>query len=313
MPHYLITGGCGFIGSHIAEALLEDADHQVTLFDNLSSGRLENIARFRDRVTLVEADVRDREALTGVLGGVDFLFHEAAMVSVVDSVDRPRECHDVNITGTLNVLEAAAAAGVKRVVLASSAAIYGNNPTLPKVETIPPAPESPYGLAKITKEYYGGVYSRLYGLPVIALRYFNVYGPRQDPKSPYSGVVSIFVNRLLSGETPTMFGDGEQTRDFVFVMDIVQANLLAMKCQDLRGGEAFNIGTGRQTSLLALLKTLNGLVGTRLEPAFAEARSGDVRHSYADISLATGALGYNPKHSLQEGLSQLLAWRRAQG
>jgi nucleoside-diphosphate-sugar epimerase len=312
MSNYLITGGCGFIGSHIAEELLNDGDDSVTLFDNLSSGSLENIEAFRSKVRVLEADVRDTDQLRDACSGMDYVFHEAAMVSVVDSVERPRECHEVNITGTLNVLEAAASCGVKRVVLASSAAIYGNDPTLPKVETIPPAPESPYGLAKIAKEYYGGVFSRLYGLPVIGLRYFNVYGPRQDPKSPYSGVVSIFVDRLLAGQTPRIYGDGEQTRDFVFVKDIVQANLLAMHSTSLQGGEALNVGTGRQISLLELLDVLGRIIGTTAQPELAAARAGDVRHSCADIGQARKMLGYEPRFTLEEGLAELVAWRKTQ-
>jgi UDP-glucose 4-epimerase len=312
MSNYLITGGCGFIGSHIAEELLNDGAESVTLFDNLSSGRLENVEAFKDRVRVVEADVRDTGQLCDALVGVDYVFHEAAMVSVVDSVERPRENHEVNITGTFNVLEAAASSGAKRVVLASSAAIYGNDPTLPKVETIPPAPESPYGLAKIAKEYYGGVFSGLYGLPVIGLRYFNVYGPRQDPKSPYSGVVSIFVDRLLSGQTPRIYGDGRQTRDFVFVKDVVRANLLAMHSTGLRGGEALNVGTGRQVSLLELLDVLGNITGTTAQPELAPARAGDILHSCADIARAGEMLGYEPGYTLEEGLAELVAWRKTQ-
>ena len=306
MATYLITGGCGFIGSHIAEALVEDAEDRVVIVDDLSSGYLRNIGRIRDRVGFVEADIRDYERLLAIFKGVDYAFHEAALVSVFDSVDRPFDNHAINLTGTLNVLDAAAKNGVKRVVLASSSAIYGNDPELPKVEAMLPCPESPYALAKIAKEYYASVYSTLYDLPVISLRYFNVFGPRQDPGSPYSGVISRFSDLISGGRTPTIFGDGEQTRDFVFVKDVVQANLLAMRCPDLKGGEVFNVGTGRGSSLLQILEDINQLNGTDIAAEFAPARAGDIRHSRADISRARAVLGYEPAFNLAQGLAELI-------
>ena len=308
MPNYLITGGCGFIGSHIAEELVGAGNNQVTVFDDLSSGHLENIDSIRDRVSFVEGDVRDRDALSRSLDGVDYVFHEAALVSVFDSVERPFDNHSINLTGTLNVLAASAESGVKRVVLASSAAVYGNDPDLPKVETMLPCPESPYGLAKITKEYYASVYSKLYDLPVIALRYFNVFGPRQDPKSPYSGVISIFVDLVLAGRVPKIFGDGQQTRDFVFVKDVVQANQLAMHDRGLQGGEVYNVATGLGTSLLELLGTINKINGTGIEPTFEPPRSGDIQHSLADIGRAKSELGYEPAFTLEQGLRELVAF-----
>ena len=307
MGVYVVTGGCGFIGSHIAEALVKDGTNRVVVFDNLSSGYRENIEHIRDRVDLIQADVRDYDALTDALTGVDYVFHEAALVSVFDSVDRPFDNHEINLTGTLNVLDAAARSGVKRVVLASSAAVYGNDPTLPKVETMLPCPESPYGLAKISKEHYASVYSKLYGLPAVALRYFNVYGPRQDPRSPYSGVISIFVDRVLDGRSPKVFGDGQHTRDFVFVKDVVQANLLAMHHPDLKGGEVFNVATGQGCSLLALLETINRLNDTEIPPVFEPARAGDIQHSRADITRAKAVLGYAPSFTLRQGLAALMA------
>ncbi len=306
MSIYLITGGCGFIGSHIAEELAADAAKEITVFDDLSSGYMRNILHLGDRIRFIKADVRDLESLRRAVDGVDYVFHEAALVSVFDSVDRPFDNHSINLTGTLNVLEAAAKGGVQRVVIASSAAVYGNDPTLPKVEAMLPIPESPYGMAKIAKEHYAAVYSKLYDLPVICLRNFNVFGPRQDPGSPYSGVISVFVDRILAGRSPTIYGDGEQTRDFVFVKDVVRANLLAMHSDELQGGEVFNIAGGHGCSLLELLATLNRVAGTRIQPEFAPERPGDVRHSVADISRARTALGYEASHTLEEGLRELL-------
>ncbi len=225
---YLVTGGSGFIGSHIVEALVADG-HDVVVLDNLSSGHIENLDRVMDRIIFIEGDIRDPAACLAAAKGCDGVFHEAALVSVADSVERPRDNHEINITGTLNVLEAARACGVKRILFASSAAIYGNNPELPKTESMLPEPMSPYAVAKITGEYYLRTYAELYGLECVALRYFNVYGPRQDPSSPYSGVISIFAQRVGRGASVTFYGDGLQTRDFVNVADVVQANLLAMR------------------------------------------------------------------------------------
>ncbi len=304
MSYFLVTGGCGFIGSHIAEELVRRGE-KVRIFDNLSSGRLENIAAFRDRVEFVEGDIRDSVAVTAAMDGVARVFHEAALVSVFDSVNRPGENHEINITGTLNVLSAARSAGVRRVVFASSAAVYGNNPDLPKREEMKPEPVSPYAVAKITDEYYGAVFSGLYGLPVVALRYFNVYGPRQDPSSPYSGVISRFTDALRRNETPTIFGDGLQSRDFVYVKDVVAANLLAMEAPGLSGGEVYNVATGRAATLLDLLSALGKASGRRVEPEMKPARAGDIRHSLAEIDRARAALGYEPAFSLEEGLSRL--------
>jgi len=245
--------------------------------------------------------------------GADYVFHEAALVSVFDSVEKPQENHEINLTGTLNVLQAARDAGAQRVVLASSAAVYGNDPVLPKREDMVPCPESPYGLAKIGKEYYARVFSKLYGLPAISLRYFNVYGPRQDPRSPYSGVISVFVDRVINGAEVKIFGDGQQSRDFVFVKDVVQANLKAMRAPELRGGEVFNVATGLQTTLLQLLATINEINGSQIVPGFEDERGGDIRHSVADISFAQSELGYEPAHSLAEGISALIGFCRERG
>lgn len=303
---YLVTGGCGFIGSHICEALV-DRDDTVIVYDNLASGYEHNLDGFRDKVRFIQADVRDPEALAKAMDGVDYVFHEAALVSVFDSVDRPQDNHEINITGTLNVLEAARQAGVKRVVMACTAAAYGNNPELPKREDMRPEPESPYGLAKVTGEYYLRIYAQLYGLETVALRYFNVYGPRQDPSSMYSGVISKFSELVNQQQAPTIFGDGLQTRDFVYVKDVVQGNLLAMAASDLGQGEVLNIATGEQTSLLDLLAVLNDLTDQQLEPTFKDARAGDVKHSVAAIDRAKETLGYAPAYDLHRGLNELLA------
>jgi len=306
MASYLITGGCGFIGSHLAEALAAEG-HAVRVFDNLATGHLENLKGFADSVEFVRGDIREPAALQAAMGGIEYVFHEAALVSVAISVQEPEENEAINIHGTLNVLQAARAAGVKRLVFASSSAIYGNNPELPKREEMIPEPESPYALGKLTGEHYLRLFSRLYGLQTVVLRYFNVFGPRQDARSMYSGVISKFAADLRAGRTPTVYGDGGQTRDFVFVKDIVQANLLAMRCERIGGGEAFNVATNTKYTLLELLATLQKLTGRTGQPHFEPARSGDIRHSFADISKAQRVLGYQPKFSLEAGLRELLA------
>ena len=310
----LITGGAGFIGSHIAQGLLAQG-HQVIILDNLSTGRLENLKSFAEQVTFVEGDVRDADLLKGLCQGCQLVFHQAAVVSVPYSVEHPQETHDVNIQGTLNTLLAARAAGAQRLVFASSAAIYGEDPVLPKQEEMRPTPSSPYAVEKITGEHYLSAFNRLYGLQTVALRYFNVFGPRQDPTSPYSGVISIFVNRLLAAQDPLIFGDGEQYRDFVFVEDVVAANLLAATHPDAPG-KAFNVGCGQRTSLNQLVKLLWELTGYEARPKYEEPRAGDIRESLADISRIVETLGYKPEVGVKEGLEALVAYekrRRAKG
>jgi UDP-N-acetylglucosamine/UDP-N-acetyl-alpha-D-glucosaminouronate 4-epimerase len=301
---YLITGGAGFIGSHIAEELLK-AGHQVRIFDNLSSGYQKNIATFD--LEFIKGDIRDRQAISKAAVDVDGIFHEAALVSVPESVEKPVENNEINVTGSLNVLLAARDGQASRVVIASSAAIYGNNPELPKREDMLPEPVSPYALGKIAGEYYMKVFAELYDLQTVCLRYFNVFGPRQDPGSMYSGVISKFVDVLKSGATPTVFGDGQQTRDFVFVKDVVQANLLAMTSEKAGAGEAFNIGTGKSTCLLELLETLGTIFERDASPEFAEERAGDIKHSVSNISRASEILGYKPASTLEAGLRALVA------
>lgn len=309
---YLITGGCGFIGSHLCEAVLE-AGGRVRVLDNLSSGHLANVDAFRDRIELVIGDVRDEDKVNEVMKGASFVFHEAALVSVFDSVARPRDNHDINVTGMLNVLMAAKQHGVKRVVTASSAAVYGNDPEIPKRENMRPCPESPYAIGKISSEYYMQVFHKLYGLETVCLRYFNVYGPRQDPGSVYSGVISRFADVLQRGGVPTIFGDGRQSRDFVYVSDVVQANLLAMHHPEAGAGDVFNVATGRSVTLLELLDEMKNLLGCEVEPEFKPARAGDIRESAADIQLIRDTLGYAPKYDLKAGLGGWLAQRENSG
>lgn len=302
---YMVTGGCGFIGSHISEALVENG-HEVVVFDNLSSGHESNIAGFRDHVDFVHGDICDQKALDSAMAGIDGVFHEAALVSVFDSVERPFDNNRININGTLNVLSAARDHGVKRMLFAASAAAYGNNPDLPKKETMRPEPESPYGLAKVAGEYYMRVFARLYGVEAVSLRYFNVYGPRQDPGSMYSGVISRFADAIAAGRNPTVFGDGKQSRDFVFVRDVAKANLNAMTSDRLGNGEVINIGSGKSVSLLDLLNTFKKITNRDFEIEFKPERAGDIRHSLADISLAGAKLDYQPGFDIQAGLNALL-------
>jgi nucleoside-diphosphate-sugar epimerase len=304
----LVTGGAGFIGSHIAERLIQD-QNEVRIIDNLSSGRRENLAGFLGRVTFVQGDIRDRGLLEKVSEGCQLIFHEAAVVSVPYSVEHPQETHDTNIQGTLNVLLAARKNQVNRVVFASSAAIYGEDPTLPKKETMRPSPISPYGVEKITGEHYLSVFHKLYGVEAVSLRYFNVFGPRQDPSSPYSGVISIFVDRALTRRSPTIYGDGNQSRDFVYVSNVVQANLLAATVPAAAGG-CFNIGCGEKTTLNDLLRILSKLSGQTVEPRHEPVRQGDIRESWADIGNARLTLGYAPTVSVEEGLSHLMSFEK---
>lgn len=307
----LISGGAGFIGSHIAEKLSGEG-HEVRILDNLSSGRRENLAGFAERVELTVGDIRDAELVGRLTEGCELVFHQAAIVSVPYSVEHPQESHDVNIQGTLNVLQAARACGVRRVVYACSAAVYGEDPRLPKREDMAAAPISPYGIEKITGEYYGQAFHQLYGLETVSLRYFNVFGPRQDPGSPYSGVISVFSDRVLSGVAPVIFGDGEQYRDFVYVDNVVQANLLAASVPQA-AGRCYNVGCGGKTTLNELAQILGRIAGREVQPQYAEPRPGDIRESVADISRAQDELGYAPTLGVEEGLARLLAADKGHG
>ncbi|MCC6748444.1 MAG: SDR family oxidoreductase [Deltaproteobacteria bacterium] len=305
----LVTGGAGFIGSHLAERLVGDG-HEVVVLDNLSSGHRANLASVERRLRFVEGDIRDAARLSELATGCELVFHQAAIVSVPYSVEHPQESHDVNIQGTFNVLQAARACGVRRVMFACSAAVYGEDPRLPKVEEMAPAPVSPYGVEKITGEYYLGVFNQIYGVETVSLRYFNVFGPRQDPRSPYSGVISVFVDRALTGATALVFGDGEQCRDFVYVQNVVDANLLAATVPAARG-RCFNVGCGERTSLNELVAILGRLAGRPLQVEHREARAGDIRASVADIGRARSELGYAPVVGVDEGLRRLLEFERA--
>ena len=309
MAQYLVTGGAGFIGSHLCRRLLADG-HAVRVIDDLSSGQRDNLADIIDEVELVVGDLRDEALLDKVLRGVDYALHHAAVASVQTSVERPLFEQEVNAVGTLRFFEAARRAGVGRVVFAASAAAYGNNPTVPKREQMIPEPESPYAISKVMGEYYARVYSQLYGLQVVCLRYFNVFGPRQDPSSPYSGVISIFAERMLKGEAPVIFGDGGQSRDFVYVDNIVEANMRACTAPEA-AGRVYNIGCERSVSILELVTALNEILGTALDPVFNRARQGDVRVSLADIAQARTQLGYEPIVHFAEGLQQTVAWMKS--
>lgn len=313
---YLVTGGAGFIGSHICSALVERGD-RVRVLDDLSTGRRENLEPLGvgglgsgASVELVEGSILEPAALGAAIEGVEGVFHEAAQVSVPRSVEAPRESYELNAMGTLGVLEAARAAGVGRVVFAASSAAYGNTETLPKREEMTPQPLSPYAAGKLAGEQLLGVWGSVYGLHTVSLRYFNVFGPRQLDDSPYTGVIALFARALLDGRQVTIFGDGEQTRDFCFVRNAVHANLLAMDAQGIASGQVFNVGTGERISINALYARMAELVGSDLRPNYREERSGDVRDSQASLDRIREALGYEPLVSWQDGLADTVAWYR---
>ncbi len=307
----LVTGGAGFIGSHIVRALLTEG-YRVRVLDDFSSGKLENLAGLkRERLEVQEGDIRDPRALQTALQGVEVVFHEAAFVSVPASMEDPLTCHAVNDTGTLHLLEAARRAGVERVVLASSAAVYGDNDAFPLQEDLPPRPLSPYAASKAANELYARLYTVAFGLPVVALRYFNVYGPRQRPDSPYAAAIPIFARRMLAGQPPTIFGDGGQRRDFVFVGDVAQANLCAAE-SPAAAGEAINICTGREVSLLELIAVLRDLIPQAPEPVFAPPRPGDIYRSVGNPAKAARLLNFRPQTTLRDGLSAVVEWMRSQ-
>jgi UDP-N-acetylglucosamine/UDP-N-acetyl-alpha-D-glucosaminouronate 4-epimerase len=306
MTRYLVTGGAGFIGSNTVDELVRRGQSVVVL-DDLSTGKEENLADVRDRVEFVQGSVTDLETVRAACLGVDYVLHLAARTSVPRSLKDPLETNRVNADGTLNVLVAARDAKVKRVVYAGSSSVYGETPTLPKRESMTPMPISPYGVSKLTGEFYGQVFQRIYGLEFVALRYFNVFGPRQDPNSPYSGVLSVFNAAVINGEQPTIYGDGEQSRDFTFVRNVVVANLLACKASDA-AGLVFNVGTGNRYTLNQTLRLLGKISGAPLCAKYGPPRKGDIRDSQADISKARQVLGYNPCVGFEEGLKYTWEW-----
>lgn len=304
MSRCLVTGGAGFIGSHLVDALLARGD-VVRVLDDLSSGHIENLPPNQERLQFIEGDIRDESAVRRAVAGVETIFHLAAMVSVPQSMAEPRQAELINGVGTLNLLEAARAAGVRRLVLSSTCAIYGDDPTLPKTEAMPAEPKSPYAISKLAAELYCRLFADAFGLETVVLRYFNVFGPRQDPSSPYSGVISIFVDRLSQGLPVTVYGTGEQTRDFVFVSDVVRANLLAVESAGAVG-QIFNIGTGRAVTVNRLFDSLARILRYEGQPSYRPARPGDILHSYGDPSLAGAVLNWIPQFSLDAGLTALV-------
>lgn len=308
MSSYLVTGGAGFIGSHLAEELLRRG-HRVRIADNFVTGRRQNVLHLHG-AEIFEGDLADMKFAERTAQGIDYVLHQAAIPSVPRSVDDPWTSNRSNIDATLSVLLAARKAGVKRVVYAASSSAYGNTVALPKCEDTTPSPRSPYALQKLVGEQYCRLFTELYGLDTVCTRYFNVFGPRQDPGSPYSGVISLFVTALLSGRRPVIYGDGEQTRDFTFVANVVHGVLLACEATSAAGA-MMNLASGGRVSLNHLVRVLNGIVGTNLAPVYKPIRAGDVRDSQADISRAKALLGYHPVMSFEEGLSRTVAWCRA--
>lgn len=304
----LVTGGAGFIGSHLVEALVASGC-RVIVVDNLSTGHRRNLDHLGDRIEFVEGDIRDAVLLDRVMNGCDVVFHQAALVSVTQSVQDPSDSCDINELGTVRVLDAARRNGVRRVVLASSSAVYGDDPQLPKTEALTPHPLSPYAVQKLAGEFYASVFGTLYALETVCLRYFNVFGPRQDPSSPYSGVISIFMTQAAAGLPPTIYGDGNQTRDFVYVKDVVSANLLAA-VNSAAVGRVFNVGTGSSIRIRELWRLIGELSTCEVEPRFAPPRAGDIRESVADISEIKDALGFSPQVRLREGLVDTFNWYR---
>jgi nucleoside-diphosphate-sugar epimerase len=303
---YLVTGGAGFIGSHMIDALL-DAGHRVRVVDNFATGKRENLAHVLNQIELDEISITDRVAVAEAMQGVDYVFHMAALGSVPRSVENPLETHETNITGTLNVLIAARDAGVKRVVYAGSSSAYGNIDSEYKSEDMTPCPLSPYAVAKLSGEQYGQAFTHVYGLETVTVRYFNVFGPRQDPLSMYAAVIPKFVTAMLGDSPPTVEGDGLQSRDFTYIDNVVHGNMLACHTEGI-AGETFNIACGGRIDLLNMIDLLNKLMGKHIKPMFVDPRPGDVRHSRAAIDKARRVLGYEPNVSFEDGLARTLAW-----
>ena len=306
---FVITGGAGFIGSNTVDELVRRG-HSVVVLDDLSSGKEENLAEIRNKITLIKGSITDIEVVRKAMHEAEYVIHLAARTSVPKSVKDPIETNRINIDGTLNVLVAARDAKVKRIVFAASSSAYGETPTLPKIETMEPQPISPYGVTKYVGELYAQTFGRCYGLENVSLRYFNIFGPRQEPSSPYSGVLAKFCTAFLEDTQPVIFGDGEQTRDFTYVENAVQANLLACEAPNV-SGKVFNVGVGGRFSLNQTVTLLSDISGKKLEPKYEPARDGDIRDSQADISQAREFLGYEPSVTFDEGLRRTFEWYRA--
>ena len=306
MANYLVTGGAGFIGSHISEALLQRG-HHVRVVDNFATGYQHNL---RQGVEFVNGDLSDAAVAAGAVDGMDYVVHQAAIPSVPRSVDQPVESHRANVDATLNLLMASRDAGVKRLVFAGSSSVYGDTAVLPKTEAMPTNPLSPYALQKLMGEMYGQMFTRLYGLETVTTRYFNVFGPRQDPSSPYSGVISLFIKALHEKKQPVIYGDGGQTRDFTYVANVVDGVIRAVETPGV-GGHVFNVATNSRISLNQLLDTLKKIFGSDVQPIYREARAGDVRDSQADITKAAQMLGYKPIVGLEDGLRETVKWLTA--
>lgn len=311
MGKCVVTGGAGFIGSQLVRTLLQQGVGEVAVIDNLYSGKEANLAEVRGRIAFHRADIRDYDAIAPILAGADTVFHLAAIPSVPRSIQDPIPSHEVNINGTFQVYRAGVAGKVRRVVYAASSSAYGDTEVLPKVETMPPNPLSPYAAQKLMGEYYGRAFQSCYGLESVALRFFNVFGPRQDPSSPYSGVISIFLKCLDTGEAPTIHGDGEQSRDFTFVEDVAELCTKAARAEGVTG-QTFNAGNGNRYTLNQVWNELEKLAGKSLPAKYGPSRTGDVKHSQADTVAASTLLGHKPQVSLQEGLRRTLEWYRAE-
>lgn len=301
----VITGGAGFIGSNLAEELSKEKDTEIIIVDDLSTGRIENLRKFNQNIKFVRGSITDLDLLKMIFEDVDYVFHQAAIPSVPRSIKDPIAANNANINGTLNVLVAAKDSSVKKVIYASSSSVYGDTPELPKREDMRANPKSPYAVTKLVGEYYCDVFNEVYGLKTVSLRYFNVYGPRQDPYSDYAAVIPRFINMVSENKPPVIYGDGEQTRDFTFVKDVVRANVLAAK-SDAKG--VYNIAYGNRISINELANMIMKLMGKNLKPVHDAPREGDVKHSLGDISRAKKDLGYEPRYSLEEGLKEIIRW-----
>ncbi len=307
--HFVVTGGAGFIGSAIVRKLLAEGARAIVVVDNLQTGRESNLEEVRASIDFQLADIRHYDEIAPLFRGAAVVFHDAAIASVPRSIDDPIPSHEANIDGTFNVLRAAREGGVRRVVYAASSSAYGDTEVLPKVETMPPAPKSPYALQKLVGEYYASIFSSVYGLETVSLRYFNVYGPRQDPSSPYSGVLSLFMKAILSGTSPTIFGDGEQSRDFTYVEDVADLNLKAARAQGV-SGKMYNGGNGHRITINQAWALLQKIHGVTVPAVYLSPRAGDVRHSQADTTAAARDLGHAPRFSFEEGMRRTLEWYR---